>query len=112
MNGMLYDTRAQNVSASVAPLVRLYSRYLSVYGKEQAYFKLNEDAFVAQFAVTTNSTKEPWASTAFEFCGFDCAIVNILVNDANSLTVTQYYYQLHNGSCANPIPSADWYVNF
>jgi hypothetical protein len=78
----------------------------STLGK--AYYDLNRAAYTAQFAVATNNTAASWASDAFDFCGFDCSIINILVSDPSSLGVTEYAYQLSNGSCSNPFVLDYW----
>ena len=108
MNGLLYDPAATSLQSELDSLVALYLRYLSKYGPHQAYFKLNEDAYIAQFAVTTNTTTENWAINAFDFCGFNCALISILVNDKYSLTATDYFYQLTNASCRNAIDYSNW----
>lgn len=72
------------------------------------YFALNEAAYVAQFAVVTNQTEADWAVDAFDFCGFDCGLLNMRVSDTYSTSINGYYYQLNNGSCNNPIDVANW----
>ena len=109
MIGMIYAPTAQASNVESAyPLIDLYWRYKNSY--PNPYSALNADAFEAQFAVEINATMTDWGRKAFDFCGFDCAILNLLVADKFSLTMNEYYSQFANASCQSPFDAPGWYV--
>jgi hypothetical protein len=49
------------------------------------------------------------ASDAYQnLCGWNCTIINIYSSDYYNTALSQYYYQLSNGSCNNIFSSTDW----
>jgi hypothetical protein len=100
----------KNTLISLVPLIQLAQRYAIQYGDSwnEGMFRLNEDAYTAQFYISNENFTSPWADGTLEFCGFDCTIISVLGSDYFNQAISTDYYQLYNGSCSNPINTTEW----
>ncbi len=113
--GLLFFTKVPKNQAvaqiiSLYPLIDLYLKYVASFNAmknplwPEPYFYLNAAAYEAQFNINQNISK----ANAFDFCGFDCTILSIHASDLNSQAVSEYFYQLGDGSCASVVVTSNW----
>jgi GR25 family glycosyltransferase involved in LPS biosynthesis len=106
MLGLIFWPEPQaSVASYLGKFIDLVEKYNAT---SDGYLNLNRDAYDAQFAVATNQSTASWATDAYAFCDYQCAIIQILVSDTYSLSINNYFYQLENGSCSNPLPVENW----
>lgn len=76
---------------------------------ENPFVALNDAAFAAQFVTSTypNQLNTTWGQEAFDFCE-GCAMISFSVEDYFNQAISQYYYELMNGSCADIFNTANW----
>ena len=98
---------------ALVPMIELAVRYAKKYHTwEQGALHLSEDAFRAQFAVSFGITNQSFAADSFSFCGFNCTIFSVVASDIFNQGISNYFYQLVNGSCQNTISFDSWYDTF
>ena len=122
MAGLIFDGSVEGSDMtvdSISPLIRLAMSYVAstpadsspnyfVSKYAPAMYALNRAAYVAQFAVSSNLTAAAWAQGSFDFCGFNCTMVSAMSSDIFTQAISPYYYQLGDGSCANPFNLSMW----
>ena len=108
-SAIFYSTVSNDPYGNVYPLIDLVDQYKSKYGAD-AFKQLNADAYVASFAAINNQSMTGGYSTgALDFCGANCSILVLNSGDVANQAVSNYYYQLANGSCSDLFITENWY---